>query len=215
MIVIYMVYGILLMTVHDTRYIIFSVIFILFNIIIIIIIIHIMISHNDRMKEIKKLKQIGEGTYGTVYKAIDTMSNECVAVKVIKFDNMDEGIPSTAMREISILKSLDHHRIVKLKEIMYSNEGFKDSLNLIFEYVDTDIQQILNNDQRVIDDATIKRYFRQIVEGIVYMHDNGYIHRDIKPSNILVDNNDDVKIADLGLSRMYLYPLREYTHDVR
>ena len=58
-------------------------------------------------------KNIGEGTYGVVYKAKDTVTNEIVALKQIRLENEDEGIPSTAMREISILKELKHQNIVE------------------------------------------------------------------------------------------------------
>ena len=56
---------------------------------------------------------VGEGTYGFVYKAKDKITGEFVALKKIKLETEDEGIPSTALREISILKELDHTNIVK------------------------------------------------------------------------------------------------------
>lgn len=61
----------------------------------------------------EKIEKIGEGTYGVVYKAKDTISNELVAIKKIRLENEEEGMPSTAMREISILKELKHPNIVK------------------------------------------------------------------------------------------------------
>ena len=61
----------------------------------------------------EKLEKIGEGTYGYVYKARDSTSSQIVALKKIKLENEDEGVPSTAMREISILKELQHPNIVE------------------------------------------------------------------------------------------------------
>jgi len=61
----------------------------------------------------EKLEKIGEGTYGYVYKARDSTNSKIVALKKIKLENEDEGVPSTAMREISILKELQHPNIVK------------------------------------------------------------------------------------------------------
>ena len=61
----------------------------------------------------EKLEKIGEGTYGTVYKAKNTLNGQTVALKKIKLENEEEGIPSTAMREISILKELDHPNVVR------------------------------------------------------------------------------------------------------
>ena len=66
-----------------------------------------------RRDKYEKLEKIGEGTYGYVYKARNTTNQEIVAVKKIKLENEDEGVPSTAMREISILKELSHPNIVE------------------------------------------------------------------------------------------------------
>ena len=68
---------------------------------------------NGGIKNYEKTMKIGEGAYGAVYKAIDTKTNSVVALKITKFDTEDEGIPSTALREVSILKTLSHPNIVK------------------------------------------------------------------------------------------------------
>ena len=68
----------------------------------------------DRRDRYERMEKIGEGTYGVVFKAKDTVQKELVALKKIKLENEDEGVPSTAMREISILKELQPHpNIVK------------------------------------------------------------------------------------------------------
>jgi len=61
----------------------------------------------------EKRERLGEGTYGVVYKAIDTQSKKVYAIKKIKLDREDEGVPSTTLREMSLLKSLDHSNVVK------------------------------------------------------------------------------------------------------
>lgn len=76
----------------------------------------------------QKINKIGEGTYGVVYKARDKLTNEIVAIKNIRLDHEDEGIPSTAVREISILKQLQHPNIVCLKEV----SSGENKLQLIF-----------------------------------------------------------------------------------
>lgn len=82
-----------------------------------------------------KLEKVGEGTYGIVYKARDIQTNEIVALKKIKLENEDEGVPSTALREISILKELTPHpNIVKLIEVVYHPNEKK--LILVFEFLD-------------------------------------------------------------------------------
>ena len=76
-----------------------------------------MLSHYPKTRSMRdkyeKLEKIGEGTYGYVYKARDSTSSQIVALKKIKLENEDEGVPSTAMREISILKELQHPNIVE------------------------------------------------------------------------------------------------------
>ena len=65
------------------------------------------------MEKYQKIEKIGEGTYGVVYKARNRVSGELVALKKIRLEAEDEGIPSTAIREISILKELQHPNIVR------------------------------------------------------------------------------------------------------
>ena len=76
-----------------------------------------MLNHYSKQRSMRdkyeKIEKIGEGTYGYVYRAKDQTTNEVVALKKIKLENEDEGVPSTAMREISILKELHHPNIVE------------------------------------------------------------------------------------------------------
>jgi serine/threonine protein kinase len=67
-------------------------------------------SHIDKYK---KLEKLGEGTYGVVYKAQDKATGEFVALKKIRLEKEDDGVPSTAIREISLLKSLKHPNVVE------------------------------------------------------------------------------------------------------
>lgn len=70
-------------------------------------------------KRYEKIDKIGEGTYGIVYKVKDLKTDQFVALKKIRLENEDEGMPSTAMREIAILKELDHPNIVSLIDVIY------------------------------------------------------------------------------------------------
>lgn len=67
------------------------------------------------MLQYEKVEKIGEGTYGVVYKARDKVTNETIALKKIRLEQEDEGVPSTAIREISLLKEMQHSNIVKYK----------------------------------------------------------------------------------------------------
>jgi cyclin-dependent kinase 2 len=85
----------------------------------------------DNYNRYKEIKKVGQGTYGAVFQSQDTLTKEMVAVKQIFIENNEEGIPSTAMREISLLKELDHPYIVKLRDVV-CNEN---RLQLVFDYV--------------------------------------------------------------------------------
>ena len=88
------------------------------------------------------LETIGEGTYGMVYKAIDHTTNKVVALKKVKIDHCDEGIPSTALREIALLRELDHNGIVKLLDVLHGADGKK--LYLIIEFFNIDLKKHLD-----------------------------------------------------------------------
>ena len=85
--------------------------------------------------------KLGEGTYGVVYRAKDQKGQEIYALKKIRLQAEDEGIPSTAIREISLLKELNHINIVKLYEVLHSTK----KLTLVFEYVEQDLKKVIDS----------------------------------------------------------------------
>lgn len=160
----------------------------------------------------EKLEKIGEGTYGYVYKARDSNSSEIVALKKIKLENEDEGVPSTAMREISILKELQHPNIVNLKEIVFQPDQKK--LYLIFEFVEYDLKKYMRKNKRSMTKQGIKKMLYQLLRGVDYCHSKRVIHRDLKPQNLLVTNQGNIKICDFGLARAFTIPIKTLTHEV-
>ena len=93
-----------------------------------------------RIDKYEKQEMIGAGTYGVVYKARDTDTNEIFALKRIKLESEDEGIPSTAIREIALLKELQHPNIVRLVNVLHTDK----KLTLVFEYLDQDLKKLLD-----------------------------------------------------------------------
>lgn len=154
---------------------------------------------------------MGEGTYGVVFRAKDTNTNAIVALKKIKLENEDEGVPSTAMREISILKELQPHpNIVQLKEVVYIPTEKK--LNLIFELVEYDMKKYLSENKHTMTSYQVKLFLYQLCNGINYCHSRRIIHRDLKPQNLLIDRQGTLKIADFGLARAFSLPIKTLTH---
>eukprot|EP00746_Dinoflagellata_sp_MGD_P166643 gnl/MRDRNA2_/MRDRNA2_96686_c0_seq1.p1 gnl/MRDRNA2_/MRDRNA2_96686_c0~~gnl/MRDRNA2_/MRDRNA2_96686_c0_seq1.p1 ORF type:complete len:319 (-),score=60.66 gnl/MRDRNA2_/MRDRNA2_96686_c0_seq1:113-1069(-) len=159
---------------------------------------------------LEKDKLLGEGTYGKVYKARSHKSGELVAMKQMKLGGEEEGVPSTAIREIALLKELSHTNVVKLLDVFCSAA----KLVLVFEFLDQDLKKYMKALKVPLPPATIKNLAFQLCRGVEFCHANRILHRDIKPQNLLVDNRLRLKIADFGLARAYSVPVPKYTHEV-
>ncbi|KAF9009031.1 Pkinase-domain-containing protein [Cyathus striatus] len=170
------------------------------------------VTPSSTSKELYSIvSQVGEGTFGKVYKARNTISNLHVALKRIRMEAEKDGFPVTAMREIKLLQSLRHTNIVQLYEMMVSNG----SVYMVFEYMDHDLTGVLSQTQLSFSDAHLKSLCHQMLAGLKYLHHKGVIHRDIKGSNILVNNRGELKLGDFGLARFYQKRRRsDYTNRV-
>lgn len=157
----------------------------------------------------QKLERIGEGTYGVVYKARDVVTNQIVALKKIRLEGEDEGVPPTAIREISVLKEIQHENIVKLIDTVHSD----DKLYLIFEYLEKDLRKFIES-SKTLQEPLIKKFLFQILSGISHCHRHRVLHRDMKPQNLLIDINQNIKLCDFGLARAFCLPMKTYTHEV-
>ena len=139
-------------------------------------------------------------------------------------------MPSTAIREISLLKEMNDPNIVKLYNIVHA-DGHK--LYLVFEFLDCDLKKYMealpvseggrgkplpegsSDMQRLgMGKDMVKKFMAQLVEGIRYCHSHRVLHRDLKPQNLLIDRDGNLKLADFGLARAFGVPLRTYTHEV-
>ena len=99
-------------------------------------------DYKDELEKYEKIDKVGEGTYGVVYKCKNKQTGDIVALKKIRLENEDEGIPSTAIREISILKQLKHPNIVNLVDLIHGEK----KLYLVFEFMDHDLYVRKMND---------------------------------------------------------------------
>ena len=157
------------------------------------------------------IEKVGEGTYGVVYKAQDLTTGRLVAIKKVRLEYEDEGVPSTSIREISLLKSLPHPNVVRLLEVIHSEK----QLFLIFEYLDEDMRKYMKSFPNMrIDLGTAKSFVYQLLRGIAFCHSHSILHRDLKPQNLLIENKRIVKLADFGLARAYKTPIETLTHEV-
>lgn len=157
-----------------------------------------------------KIEKVGDGTYGVVYKARDKTTGGLVALKKIRLEAEDEGVPSTAIREISLLKHLAHANIVTLHDAIYQ-EG---RLYLVFEYLDQDLKRHMDLTVGPLKPNLVKSYMYQLLKGMCFCHSRGVLHRDLKPQNLLIDQSGNLKLADFGLARAVSVPVRLYTHEI-
>ncbi|XP_042427220.1 cyclin-dependent kinase F-3-like [Zingiber officinale] len=147
------------------------------------------------MEKYKFINEIGDGTCGNVYKALNIENNEIVAIKKMKrkFYFWEECMD---LCEAKSLRKLNHPNIVKLKEIVRQNH----ELFFIFEHMEYNLYKVMRDRQNPFTEGEIRNFMSQVLQGLAYMHKNGYFHRDLKPENLLV-THDVIKIADFGLAR--------------
>ena len=130
---------------------------------------------------------------------------------MIKLEKEDDGVPSTAIREISLLKNLKHPNVVELKEVLFS----QDKLYLVFEYLEYDLKKYMKKKGTALPSHQVQSFTYQILQSLVFLHSNRIFHRDLKPQNLLIsDDGLTIKLADFGLARAFGLPIKTYTHEV-
>ncbi|KAJ4833408.1 hypothetical protein Tsubulata_027370 [Turnera subulata] len=147
------------------------------------------------MERYKFMEELGDGTCGSVFKAINSETCEIVAVKKMKrkFYFWEECMN---LREVKALRKLNHPNVIKLKEVVRENN----ELFFIFEYMEYNLYQIMREREQPFSEEEIRNLMSQVLQGLSHMHRNCYFHRDLKPENLLV-TGDVLKIADFGLAR--------------
>ncbi|WVO14693.1 hypothetical protein L204_102331 [Cryptococcus depauperatus] len=158
-----------------------------------------------------QLEKLGEGTYATVYKGRSRTTSEIVALKEIHLD-AEEGTPSTAIREISLMKELKHVNIMRLHDVVHTES----KLVLIFEYCEQDLKKYMDThgDRGALDLNTVKSFTYQLLQGIAFCHDHRVLHRDLKPQNLLINRRGELKIGDFGLARAFGVPVNTFSNEV-
>uniref|UniRef100_A0A8C2AZ65 cyclin-dependent kinase n=1 Tax=Cyprinus carpio TaxID=7962 RepID=A0A8C2AZ65_CYPCA len=156
-----------------------------------------------------KLDKLGEGTYATVYKGRSKLTDNLVALKEIRLEH-EEGAPCTAIREVSLLKDLKHANIVTLHDIVHTDK----SLTLVFEYLDKDLKQYMDDCGNIMSMHNVKIFLFQILRGLAYCHRRKVLHRDLKPQNLLISERGELKLADFGLARAKSVPTKTYSNEV-
>ncbi|GAA5921463.1 hypothetical protein JCM1841_005468 [Sporobolomyces salmonicolor] len=178
-------------------------------------------------------EKLGEGTFGVVWKGVrgkvdakgkavareeDDAEDEAmvkrglrvrkgdvVALKQIIFHNEGDGMPITSIREIRILKMLNHPNVVPVVDMALDpGDPAKFDVGktfMVFPYMDHDLAGLLENPRVKLEVEHVKQYSKQLLEGTAYLHKNSILHRDMKAANLLISNAGTLMIADFGLAR--------------
>ncbi|CAF0727583.1 unnamed protein product [Rotaria sordida] len=142
---------------------------------------------------------LGQGTYGKVYRAQDRITWKKFAVKEIPMRN--PSYTEVLENEIKILSTLNHKNIVSYYGTAVDSNKKPPIFQVIMEYVDGgSLSQLLANFGK-FPEQSIRKYTRQLLEGLQYLHENHILHRDIKSANILINSRGEIKIADFGTSK--------------
>ena len=153
------------------------------------------------------ITRLGGGSFADVYKALEKSTGELVAIKVLKrkykkFDDCEELIEVRSLQKLhndSTFNKPGEENIIKLKQVIFIKKT--GTLNLIFEYMETDLLELMKScEPKTLKEDKIRDIMHQTLLGLAFMHKYGFFHRDMKPENLLLTKNK-LKIADFGLAR--------------
>ncbi|KNA07470.1 hypothetical protein SOVF_171570 [Spinacia oleracea] len=143
-------------------------------------------------------KLLGQGTFAKVYYAKNIKTGASVAIKVVDKEKvLKVGMIEQIKREISVMRLVKHPNVVQLYEVMAS----KTKIYFIMEYVrGGELFNKVAKGKLKVDVA--RKYFQQLISAVEYCHSRGVYHRDLKPENLLLDENENLKVTDFGLSAL-------------
>ena len=154
----------------------------------------------SRLSDFEIIKQLGKGSYGTVYTVRSRLDSNTYVMKKMELNHLKESQQRECYREVSILRKVSHPNIIKYYASFLENE----SLCIIMEYAELgDLYSLIKHykrHQKYFDEMLLWRISYEILTGLEYLHSNNIIHRDIKCLNLFLSKDHHVKIGDLGVS---------------
>jgi len=157
-------------------------------------------SRTEKRVRWKLGDQIGEGTYGNVYQGLNTATGELLAIKRIRLDGVEsEQVEKRVMKlkmEVGLLKMLTHRNVVRYIGTDVCESG--DYVDILMEFVAGGSIKALIQKYSGLDEAVIRSYAKQILKGLIYLHENRIVHRDLKGANILLTPEGVIKLTDFG-----------------
>lgn len=149
----------------------------------------------------RKIERVGVGAYGSVFMAENSETKEIVAIKAAskKEDPVYGGFPLSLLREINILRSVNHENIVKMHEIAHTSQG--DPL-IVMEFCQASLLELINSPKHELSFSEIKYIIRQVLDATDHLHQRGILHRDLATKNVLFNLSGEIKVCDFGISRV-------------
>lgn len=161
------------------------------------------------------IEEVGVGGMAKVYKALDTVLNRYVAVKVLKNEYMeDQDFLRKFAMEAQSAASLTHANIVSVFDVGSSYVDGRKYNYIVMEYVDGKTLKDIIDEKQILPIEDIVNYGVQIASALECAHKNGIIHRDIKPHNMLIDKSNNLKATDFGIARISSSATLTYTSTV-
>ncbi|GAA5991926.1 hypothetical protein JCM10908_002274 [Rhodotorula pacifica] len=148
------------------------------------------------LPDFRLAEKLGQGAFGSVYKALNWTTGETCAVKQIDLSHIPEADLPEIMSEIDLLKNLHHPNIVQYRGYHRTSH----SLYIVLEYCENGSLAALVRKFGRIPESLVGLYVLQVLQGLQYLHEQGVIHRDIKGSNILATKEGSIKLADFGVA---------------
>lgn len=155
-------------------------------------------NSNVLLKRYELGRLLGQGTFAKVYHARSVITNQSVAIKVIDKEKiMRVGLVDQIKREISVMRLVKHPNIIQLFEVMAT----KTKIYFVMEYAKGG--ELFDKVAKgKLKEEVAGKYFHQLINAVDFCHNRGVYHRDIKPENLLLDENDNLKVSDFGLSAL-------------
>eukprot|EP01084_Bolivina_argentea_P296530 510716_1 len=158
----------------------------------------------------RRLNLIANGTSSKVYKAQDKLTGDILVLKQIPLKEEDDGIPQSAIREIALLKQLQHPNIVRLYDVVHTENS---KLTIILEYLDQDLNTHLQTN--ALPEFSIKSFLFQLLSAINYCHKNRILHRNLEPAHLLINiEHGQLKVSAFRLARTFGIPVRSLKHEL-
>uniref|UniRef100_A0A7S0RJR5 Protein kinase domain-containing protein n=1 Tax=Chlamydomonas leiostraca TaxID=1034604 RepID=A0A7S0RJR5_9CHLO len=158
------------------------------------------------MEGYEKSVVLGTGTFASVFKAIDKKTGQVVAVKKINVADVKEGVHVTALREMKLLREINHPNVIRLVDVFAIG---KKNIGLVLEFMESDLEAVIKDRDLVLGPGDVKAYLQQLLAGLAACHARWIVHRDVKPNNCLLAPDGGLKLADFGLARLLASPERD------